>query len=95
MEYGKDADVGSREMGQSGSDCRFSPEVRKRLRLSIECKKQEKWNINQFVEQAKKQAGDLDWVVIVSRNYQKEPFVVIPWKLFLEFIKYRWEDYHG
>ena len=79
-------------MGQSGSDCRFSPEVRKRLRISIECKKQEKWNINQFVEQAKKQAEGLDWAVAISRNYQKEPLVIVPFKLFLEFLKYRWED---
>ncbi len=86
--YGKDEDISPREMGQTGPDCRFSKRVRDLLKISVECKNQERWNIHKFVEQVKKEAyPDTNWVLVLSRNRQKQPYVVIEFYFFLELLK--------
>ena len=57
--------------------------MRRILPISIECKNQERWNIHEFVKQAQEQAYEnTEWVVIVKRNYQKDPYVIISWEFF-------------
>lgn len=86
--FEKDGPVASRESGQSGPDIRIVPEYRKILPISFECKNQEKWSIPEFVKQAIEQAYDgTYWAVVISKNRQKEPYVVIPWKFFKVLLK--------
>jgi len=88
LELGKEKDIWPRVMGEDGPDIALAKHIREIIPLSIECKNQEKWNVHSFVEQAKKQAyPNTEWVVIMSRNYQREPFVVVSWKFFKFLLK--------
>ena len=74
---GKDELIASREMGQSGTDVRLIGEALKRFPFSIETKCQEKWSMNQFIQQAKaNQMDSTDWLLIVKKNHDK-PVVVM------------------
>ena len=50
---GKDEEICSREMGQSGTDVRLSKNVKKLFPYSIETKCQERFNVVSAIEQAK------------------------------------------
>jgi hypothetical protein len=50
--FGPDADIASRPMGQSGTDIRLSPRVRKLFPYSVECKCHERFNVVETLKQA-------------------------------------------
>jgi hypothetical protein len=67
--YGKDEEISSRESGQSGTDIRLSPRLRKLFPFSIECKNQQKWGIKPAIEQAKQnQYPNTYWLVVFKKT---------------------------
>jgi hypothetical protein len=66
---GKDEEICSREMGQSGTDVRLSRSVKKLFPYSIETKCQERFNVVSAIEQAKaNQEEGTEWLLIFSKN---------------------------
>jgi len=85
--WGVDEQIASRESGQSGVDIRLVASAKKRLKLSIECKNQEHWNIHRWIEQAKtNQAKGTDWLVIAKRNH-KDPVVILDANAFFKILE--------
>jgi hypothetical protein len=69
LEWGKDKDITPREMGQTGTDVRLSPSALALFPFSVECKNCERWNIREWIEQAKSNEKDsTDWLLIVKAN---------------------------
>jgi hypothetical protein len=62
--WGKDTEIASREMGQSGTDVRLSERVLKLFPYSVECKDAGQWNVKDAIEQATKNLiPGTNWVV--------------------------------
>lgn len=86
---GKDKHIAPREMGQSGTDIRLVGEVREDFPFSVECKNAEKWDMHEWIKQAKdNQEPNMDWMLVVSRN-RDHKYVIMD---ALEFFAY-WKDY--
>ena len=87
--WGKDELIAPREMGQSGPDIRLIGEARKLINIAFECKNEEKWKVPEYIRQAKEQKwDDVDhWTVVVSKNRQKIPYVIIDMDFFKELLK--------
>ena len=84
---GKDEEITSREMGQSGTDIRLSKRVLKKFAYSVECKNCENWSLPAFIAQAKKnQLPDTDWLVFLSKNGHEE-ICVLDAKVFFSILK--------
>lgn len=82
LKFGKDEDIASREMGQSGADVRLSQKARKYFPFSVECKNQQNWSIPQWIKQAKQnQYDNTNWLLVVSKNNYK-PIVILDAGLF-------------
>ena len=79
-------DIKSAVMGDSGEDIQLSPAARKLIPYSIECKKQEKLNIWGALEQAEKNSGDSNPVLIFKRNRSKT-YAVLEIEDFIKLIK--------
>ena len=74
IEYSTDDDslVYSRQASLNGVDVVINEPILSKFPYSIECKNQEKWNLNKTIEQAKSNTKDgTDWLVVLKRNYQK------------------------
>ena len=78
-------DIKSAVMGDSGEDIQLSP-ARKLIPYSIECKNQEKLNIWGALEQAEKNSGDSNPVLIFKRNRSKT-YAVLEIEDFIKLIK--------
>ena len=79
---GKDEEITSREMGQSGTDVRMSKRVLAMFPFSIECKNQETWSLPEWIKQAKKnQLPDTDWLLFLTKNNHEE-IAVLDGKVF-------------
>lgn len=77
--------IHSREMGQHGTDIILRGEAGKRFPFSIECKNQEKLNLNSAILQAKENLGkDKEWIVIHKKN-GTEIFCTLDFKTFLKY----------
>lgn len=50
--WGKDEEIASREMGQSGVDIRLTGSAREAMPFSVECKNHSKWNVPRFIREA-------------------------------------------
>lgn len=50
--FGKDEEIQSREMGQSGADVRLSARVLQLFNYGIECKDDKSWNVKKAIKQA-------------------------------------------
>ena len=75
--WGKDADIESRPMGQSGVDVRIHPRLLKIFPYSIECKRQEKWAVHEWIKQAQSnQLPDTHWL-LVARSSRMAPVVIV------------------
>jgi len=62
--YGKDEEIQSREMGQSGADVRMSARVLSLFPYGVECKDDGAWNIKKAIQQAiANTKPGLNWVV--------------------------------
>jgi len=70
---GKDCDIESRPMGQTGPDVRLSPSVLEYFPFTVECKRQETKSIPyKWIEQAKANLiPDTAWLLVVRRNREK------------------------
>lgn len=84
---GKDADIESRPMGQSGTDIRLSREAKELFNFSVECKWQETWNVPGWIEQAKEnEMEDTDWLLVIKRS-RKDPVVVMDAEAFFNLLR--------
>jgi hypothetical protein len=79
-------DIKSAVMGDSGEDIQLSPAARKLIPYSIECKNQEKLNIWGALEQAEKNSGNSNPVLIFKRNRSKT-YAVLEIEDFIKLIK--------
>lgn len=83
---GKDAEIESREMGQTGADIKLYGKAKELFSYSIECKNQEKWSMFQWIEQAKKNKSEnTDWLLVSARN-RMAPVVTLDFDVFLSII---------
>jgi hypothetical protein len=85
--WGKDECIRSREMGQSGTDvCLIDGSIAAEMfPFSIECKNTEKWNIPEYIKQAKQnQKEGTDWMLVVKRN-NAEPVIIMDADAFMDF----------
>ena len=84
---GKDKDIESREMGQSGVDIKLYGEAKKKFRYSVEVKRQENLSIPAWIKQAKtNQEKGTDWLLFSKRN-QEDPIVIMDADAFFSLIK--------
>lgn len=86
---GKDELIESREMGQSGSDVKLIGPAKKLFPFSyIECKNQEKFKLNEWINQARDGSiNNNDWILFVKKN-RWNPVVVLDVEKFFEIMKY-------
>lgn len=85
--YGKDCDIESREMGQSGTDVKIRGYAKDVLPFSIECKNCETWNVMKDLNQAQtNQLKDTDWLLFYKKNNVK-PVVMMDAELFFFMLK--------
>lgn len=74
--WGKDTEIVSREMGQSGADVRMSERIQNLFPYGIECKDDASWNIKKAIQQAKANTKpDTDWIVFhrqTDRNAEEQ-----------------------
>ena len=69
--WGKDLEITSREMGQSGVDVRLSQRLLKLFPYSVECKDAGQWNIKDAIKQAQKNIlAGTNWVVFHRQTGQ-------------------------
>jgi hypothetical protein len=72
LPHGKDQDIESRPMGQSGTDVRLSSLALQRFPYSVECKWQESWSVPAFIRQAKDNLiVDTDWLLFMKRSREE------------------------
>jgi|TARA_R100000781_G_scaffold2273_2_gene3697 hypothetical protein len=79
----KPEDVESRSMGAGGEDLIMSYSARQMFPYSVECKNQESLNVWSAFEQAKKNAGAYEPVLIIKKN-RKSPLAVVDAEHFVE-----------
>ena len=87
LAWGKDCDIESRPMGQSGTDVRLSKQVIKKFPFSVECKRQENWSVPSWIEQAKKNTlPNTDWLLVMRRSH-KPPVIVMDGEAFFKLLE--------
>jgi len=87
IECGKDCDIESRPMGQSGTDVILRGEAKKLFPFSVECKAQESWSIPAWIKQA--QANEMvgtDWLLVAKRSREK-PVIIMDMDTFFGLMK--------
>jgi len=84
--YGKDLDIDSRPMGQSGVDVILRGRARDIFPYAVECKAVEKWSIHQWIEQAKSNSEGDNWLLFCKRNHE-DPIVVLDADKFFKIIR--------
>ena len=84
MPWGKDEQIRSRGMGQSGVDVVLLGDAKEKFPWSVECKNTEKINLWDCVKQARDNQQDgTDWLLVVKRNYET-PIVVMDSMIFFK-----------
>ena len=85
--YGKDQEIESREMGQSGVDVKLYGRARMLFNFAVEAKAQEKWSIHEWIKQAKANGKSYGapWLLFCKRN-RENPVVVMDAEYFFEMI---------
>ena len=79
-------DVKSQTMGMSGEDIVLSPEARKSIPYSFECKNVERLNLWDAIDQAKSNCDDRCPVVVLKKN-RRNAYAVLPLEQFIKLIK--------
>jgi hypothetical protein len=70
LSCGKDEEIASREMGQTGPDVRMSRQARERFPFTIECKSGHSWSLPAAIKQAQANLyPDTHWMVVVDRPH--------------------------
>ena len=81
---GKDQEIESREMGQSGVDVKLYAKAKEMFPFSVECKNRERWDIPAWILDVKKiQLPGTDWMLVVSKNNVK-PIVIMDAEAFFD-----------
>ena len=81
---GKDAQIESREMGQSGTDIKLYGKAAELFPFSIECKNQESWGVHKWIKQAESNRKiGTDWIIFAKRNRQ-DPVVIMDADRFMD-----------
>ncbi len=87
LKVGPDEMIATREMGQPGTDVRLVGLAKEMFPFSIECKNQESWSLQTWIDQAKKnQDKDTDWLLICKKN-RLNPVVVMDMEVFFNFFE--------
>ena len=87
LPVGPDEMIATREMGQPGTDVRLVGPAKEMFPFSVECKNQESWSLQQWIDQAKKnQEKDTDWLLICKKN-RLNPVVVMDMEVFFNFFE--------
>ncbi|RPI56384.1 MAG: hypothetical protein EHM49_00440 [Deltaproteobacteria bacterium] len=87
ISWGKDEQIASREMGQSGVDVRLIGDALGAFPWSVECKYQETWCIPDWIQQAKdNRKPGTDWLLVVRKNRHEE-VVIIDADVFFDLLK--------
>ena len=85
--FGPDEQVASREMGQSGCDIRLVGEALEDFPWSVECKRQEKWDIHKWIKQAKEnQIPSTDWILFARRN-REDGVAILDLDVFFDLLR--------
>lgn len=87
MECGKDTEIASREMGQTGTDVRLIGRAGKWFPFSVECKNQENWSVHSWVDQAKEnEKPGRPWLIVAKRN-QGKPVIMMDAETFFTMME--------
>lgn len=87
LPWGKDEMIAPREMGQSGTDVRLVGPAKVAFPFAVECKYCEKWQIHQWIKQAKEnQDKDTDWLLVMKRNHQR-PVIALDAEVFFKLLE--------
>lgn len=87
LPVGKDEDIESRQMGESGTDVRLSVEARREFPFSVECKNKETWDVPSSIRQAKSNTySGTDWLLVFKKNYEN-PVVILDAEVFFDLLE--------
>ena len=81
----EDDDIKGQVMGMSGEDIVFSPLAKRLIKLSFDCKNQEKLSISDSLLQAENNSGNRTPVLVFKRN-RTETYAAIPFKYLIKLI---------
>jgi hypothetical protein len=71
--YEDEKEIQPRLMGQGGTDIVLRGKAATIIPWSIECKWQEKWNVPEFIKQAKENCKEgTSWLLVMKKNNQIE-----------------------
>ena len=85
--WGKDEQIASREMGQSGTDIRLLADAKDLFPWSVEVKNSEMWSVPSFIKQAKEnQLPGTDWLLFMKKN-QHEYITVLDAEVFFDILR--------
>lgn len=92
LPWGKDEEISSREMGQSGPDIRMSSTARMMFPFTAECKSGNHWNLPAAIKQCRANLYPFtDWLVCLDRpsihpNERILPIIILSGERFFEII---------
>ena len=92
LPWGKDEEIASREMGQTGADVRLSQTARIRFPFTVECKSGDQWNLPYAIKQCQANLyPETDWMVVIDRpSNEKEkripPIVILDGEAFFRIM---------
>lgn len=85
--WGRDEQIESRPMGQSGTDIRLVADAKDRFPWSVEAKWQETWDVPGFIRQAKNnQNPGTDWLLIIKKNRHEE-IAILDAEVFFDLLR--------
>lgn len=87
VKVGKDLDIESRPMSQSGTDVILHGEAKEKFKFSVECKNTEKTSIYAWIKQAVSNViKGTNWIIVHKKNYN-DPIVILEAKVFFKIYK--------
>lgn len=84
----QEGDIEGRQMGGAGTDIILSPYAKEVFPFSVECKRQEKWNVHQWWEQASLNTDEGTKPLLVMKKNNSEPLVLMRFADFMEMIEH-------
>jgi len=86
LTVGKDEDLQSREMGQSGVDIRMSRDARIKIPFDIECKAQEKLNIWDSIKQCENNTVEGRISLLIIKRNRTDNYAVLKFEDLLKLL---------
>ena len=87
LSYGPDQDVGSREMGQSGTDVKLSPLARTKIAYNVECKNGKSIGLWGSWAQTIANTGDGRVPLLVMKRNRQEPLAILTFEHLITLLK--------